>query len=268
MTPALPLVVSLCTRTPPHEKMKHKLLPVILSLAFLPAAFGQSGPVAAASPAGASQGDQPVSYASMNELNGLLSQLDATSKSTQSDLVKLRIEKWKTDNSYKKQALGNVDAIQRNLQGALPEIVGQLRANPENVPATFKLYRNLDALYDVLGSVVEGVGAFGSKDDLQSLSNDLGNFENTRKQLAQRIENLSTSKESEIVRLRQQLKTAEAEIPATPPKKIVVDDNEPAKKPVHHKATAKKSTPTKTESEKEKEDKAKQQQQQNATKPQ
>ncbi len=202
----------------------------------------------------------------MNELNGLLSQLDAASKSTQSDLVKLRIEKWKTDNSYKKQALGNVDAIQRNLQGALPEIVSQLRAAPENVPATFKLYRNLDALYDVLGSVVEGVGAFGSKDDLQSLSNDLGNFETTRKQLAQRIENLSTSKESEIVRLRQQLKTAEAEIPVTPPKKIVVDDNEPAKKTVHHKATAKKSTTTKTESEKEKEEKAKQQQ--NATKPQ
>ena len=203
----------------------------------------------------------------MNELNGLLSQLDTTTKSTQSDLVKLRIEKWKTDNSYKKQALGNVDAIQRNLQGALPEIVSQLRAAPENVPASFKLYRNLDALYDVLGSVVEGVGAFGSKDDLQSLSNDLGNFESTRKQLAQRIENLSTSKESEIVRLRQQLKTAEAEIPATPPKKVVVDDNEPAKKPVHHKATAKKSTTTKkTESEKEKEEKEKQQQ--NATKPQ
>ena len=47
--------------------------------------------------------------------------------------------------------------------GALPEIIGQLRNAPEAMPITFKLYRNLDALYDVLGGVVEGAGAFGSK---------------------------------------------------------------------------------------------------------
>lgn len=168
----------------------------------------------------------------MSQLNGMLAQLEAASKNTQVDLAKLRIEKWKTDSSYKKQALGNVDSIQRNLQGALPEILGQLRSAPENLSVTFKLYRNLDALYDVLGNVAEGAGAFGSKDDLQSLSNDLNDFETTRKQLAERMENLSTAKESEIVRLRADLKTAQAAIPAEPPKKIIVDDNEPAKKPV------------------------------------
>jgi hypothetical protein len=125
-----------------------------------------------------------------------------------------------------------VDSIQRNLQNALPEMLAQLRNAPEDLPATFKLYRNLDALYDVVGSVVESTGAFGSKDDFQSLSNDLSSFEGTRKQLAERLENLTASKEQEIVRLRTDLKTAQAAIPAAPPKKIVVDDNEPAKKPV------------------------------------
>jgi hypothetical protein len=181
--------------------------------------------------AGAQQG-VPVSYASVTELNAMLSQLDATSKNTQADLVKLRIEHWKTDNAYKKQALTNVDSIQRNLQGALPEIMAELRNAPESLPSTFKLYRNLDALYDVLGSVVESAGAFGSKDDFQSLSNDLTAFEGTRKQMAQRIENLSSAKEAEITRLRADLKTAQAAVPVTPPKKTVVDDNEPAKKPV------------------------------------
>lgn len=167
----------------------------------------------------------------MTQLNAMLSQLEAASKTTQADLVRLRIEHWKTDNSFKRQALGNVDSIQRNLQGALPEIIGQLRAAPEDVPSTFKLYRNLDALYDVMGSVVESTGAFGSKDDLQSLTNDLTAFEATRKQLAERIESLSAAKEAEIVRLRTDLKTAQAAAPVVPPKKIVVDDNEPAKKP-------------------------------------
>jgi hypothetical protein len=188
-----------------------------------------------AAPAGAAtnqQGGQPVSYASVTQLNGLLAQLEASSKDTQADLVKLRIEHWKTDTGSKKQALTWVDSIQRNLQGALPEIIAELRAAPEDLSATFKLYRNLDALYEVMGSVVEDTGAFGSKDDLQALSNDLNSFEGTRKQLAQRIESLSSAKEAEIVRLRADLKTAQAAIPVAPPTKIVVDDNEPPKKPV------------------------------------
>jgi hypothetical protein len=182
-------------------------------------------------PAGSPQGG-PVSYASVTQLNGLLEQLDTTSKTTQVDLAKLRIERWKTDANSKKQALGNVDSIQRNLQNALPEMLAQLRNAPEDLPATFKLYRNLDALYDVVGNVVESTGAFGSKDDFQALSNDLNSFEGTRKQLAERLETLASAKEQEIVRLRTDLKTAQAAIPVAPPKKTVVDDNEPAKKPV------------------------------------
>ena len=174
----------------------------------------------------------------------MLSQLEATAKNTQSDLVKLRIEHWKTDGATKRQSLSNVDSVQRNLQGALPEIIAQLRSAPESVPATFKLYRNLDALYDVLGSVVEATGAFGSKDDLQSLSNDLNSFEAIRRQLGQRIDTLATAKESEITRLRTALKTAQAQVPATPPKKIVVDDTEPTKKPAPKKKTVPKSTTT------------------------
>ena len=232
------------------------LIPTVLCLVLTTAGFGQ-GPAAVSSsssttaPATGSQysaqgkPSQPVSYASVSQLNGMLAQLEATSKDTQGDLVKLRIEHWKTDNGSKKQALANVDAIQRNLQGALPQIVGQLRAAPEDVPATFKLYRNLDALYDVLGSVVESTGAFGSKDDLQTLSNDLNAFETTRKQMGERIDTLATAKETEIVRLRADLKTAQAAIPLVPPKKILVDDNEPPKKPaVKKKPVAKPGTAT------------------------
>src|SRR5436309_1251760 len=124
-----------------RQIMKHHLLPLtFIALLWTAVAHGQSGPMAS-SGASAAQGSA-VSYASVSQLNGLLSQLESTSKATQADLVKLRIEKWKADNGYKKQALGNVDSIQRNLQGALPEMIGQLRNAPENLPTTFKLYRN------------------------------------------------------------------------------------------------------------------------------
>jgi hypothetical protein len=225
-----------------------RTVPVFLSLWSVPfllqASFSQvnsaNAPVAArsgmeysvqGSAAASGQGTAPVSYASVAQLNTMLSQLDTTSKATQADLTKLRIERWKTDSSYKKQTIANIDSIQRNLQSALPEIMTRLRNAPEDLPSSFKLYRNLDALYDVLGSVAESAGAFGPKDDFQALSNDLTSFEGTRKALAERIETLAWAKESEIVRLRTDLKAAQAAIPVAPPKKTVVDDTEPAKKP-------------------------------------
>jgi hypothetical protein len=210
----------------------------IFSLLWSATASAQSPVNAGSEVSQASAQGGPVSYASVTQLNGLLTQLEASSQTAQLDLAKLRIERWKTDGSTKKQTQNDVESVQRNLQSALPEMIGQLRNAPEDMPATFKLYRNLDALYDVLGGIVESAGAFGPKDDFQALQNDLNSFESTRKQLADRTNTLATSKEQEIIRLRTELKTAQAAIPVAPPKKIVVDDNEPAKKPVVKKKPA------------------------------
>ena len=172
----------------------------------------------------------PVPYASVSELNGLLANLEQASQTTQTDLGRLRVEKWKMDSSYKKETLGNVDSVKRNLQSALPEIMTQLRNSPEDLSASFKLYRNLDALYDVLSSVAESAGAFGSKDEFQSLSNDLNAFERSRRAFAERMENLSNAKEAELAQLRTQVKTLQAAATPPPaPKKIIVDDNAPPK---------------------------------------
>lgn len=204
----------------------------------------RSGPVYSAQGTPAA-GTAPVSYASVAQIDGMLAQLDASAKATQDDLTRLRVEHWKTDANYKKQILSDTDSIERNLQEALPAIMTEVRNAPEDLPATFKLYRNLDALYDVLGSVTESAGAFGSKDNFQALSNDLSGFEGTRKALAQRIETLASAKESEIARLRTDLKAAQAAIPTAPPKKVIVDDTEPPKKPpVRKKPRAKKPAST------------------------
>jgi len=186
----------------------------------------------------------PVSYSSVNQLNGMLSQLEQASQATQLDLAKLRIDKCKVDSGSKRQTQDNVESVQRNLQAALPEMIAELKASPENLNATFKLYRNLDALYNVFGSVAESTGAFGSKDEFQSLENDLSAFEKARRAFADRMESLAGAKEAEVTRLRAALQSAQANAPAEPPKKIVVDDNPPPKKPAKKKAAAKPNTTT------------------------
>ena len=192
------------------------------------------------SPGAASGTQPPVAYTSVNELNGILTQLQQTAKSMQSDLGKMHIEKWKTDAATKRQTLATVESIQRNLQSALPETIAQLNNAPEDLGTSFKLYRNLVVLYDYFGSVVENAGAFGSKDELQNLSNDMSGLESGRRAFGERMQKLAASKEDELTRLRNQVKTLSA-APPPPPKKIVVDDTERPKKP----ATKKKGTKTK-----------------------
>ena len=185
----------------------------------------------------------PVSYSSISELNQILGTLNQTSQNAQNDLSRLRIERWKTDSNTKKQTESDTESILRNLKDAMPTIVTQLQNSPENLAVTFKLYRNLDALYDVLGSIVESAGAFGSKEEFQSLSNDLNGLDTSRHSLAERMDRLATAKDNEIGQLRVALQNARA---AIPPKKTVVDDSEPAKKPTaHKKTTTKPKTATK-----------------------
>ena len=205
-------------------------LSAALAAVFAPAAGAQGT-------AGAPSGTQPpVAYASVNELNGILTQLQQTARSIQSDLEKTRIEKWKTDAATKRQTLANMESIQRNLRSALPEIVTELNNAPEDLAASFKLYRNLDVLNDVFGLVVESAGAFGSKDELQNMDNDLTGLESARRALGERMQKLAASKEDELRRLHTQLKTLTT-APPLPPKKIVVDDTEPPKKPTKKKVT-------------------------------
>ena len=187
----------------------------------------------------------PVSYTSISELNQIIANLQSASQTTQQDLSHLRIEKWKTDGNTKKQTQSDAESIMRNLQNALPSILADLKNSPENLALTFKTYRNLDALYDVMNSVVESAGAFGNKEEFQSLNNDLGAVENSRRAFAERMDKLASAKETEIGQLRTELQAARA---ATPPKKVVVDDSEsaPKKTPPKKKPVPKpKSTPVK-----------------------
>jgi hypothetical protein len=183
----------------------------------------------------------PVSYSSISELNQLVANLQQVSQSTLLDLARLRIDKWKTDGGTKQQTEKDTGSINQNLQLALPGMLNDLKNSPENLALTFKVYHNLDALSDVFSSVVESTGAFGSKDEFQSLNKDLGAIEDSRHAFAERMDKLANAKEAELGQLRAALQAARAE---AAPKKVVVDDTAPPKKaPVRKKPVAKPATP-------------------------
>jgi hypothetical protein len=185
---------------------------------------------------------QTAAGTSAYDLNVLLAQLDQTAQTTNLDLAKLRIEKWKGGGEARTQYQSNADSLSRNISSALPAIVGGVRSAPDNLAANFKLYRNVDALYDVLTSLTEAASSGAPHSDYQALATDLSNLEAVRRALADRIEALAASRDTEVARLRSGGGPTAAKSGTSSVKKIVIDDNAPAKPS----STRKKKPTTKT----------------------
>jgi hypothetical protein len=168
----------------------------------------------------------------------MLSQLERTAQQTSMDVGNLSVNKWKTDSAFKGHAQHDVISVQANVTGTLPALVSQVRANPDNTAILFKLYRNVDALLEVVRGLAESAGAFGSKSEFQDLQSDSQNLASVRGSLASQLDTVATAKESELTRMRAQLAQAHAAAATAPPKKVIVDDNEPPKKIVKKKKPA------------------------------
>jgi len=166
-----------------------------------------------------------------------LDRLQSAASQANAQLSYMRIEKWKADANSKQQAQSNADSIQRNLTEALPALISAVRSAPQDVGAEFKLYRNLNVLYDVFASLTESAGAFGPRNDYDALARQLGVIDSVRRSLGDSLENLTTATQSELNQLRTQVKTLQQQAATTPaaPKKVIVDDTEPAKKTTTHK---------------------------------
>lgn len=170
----------------------------------------------------------------MQSLNDLLSRIQASAQRSDEDVSRLRIEKWKTDAANKQQAQASADSIRRNLTNAVPDLLQRMQAAPSSLNANFRLYRNMNALYDTFAALVETTGAFGPKDHYEPLAADIAQLDKLRHELAERVDLLAGSNDAELARLRAQV-VAMATAKPTPASKIVVDDEKPKPKNVKKK---------------------------------
>jgi hypothetical protein len=219
------------------------IVPGILALALTAQAQAPAtGSVSAPAPGAPAPQSGSVS---MTPILPELDRLQSAASDTNAEISKLRIEKWKADAGSKQQAQSNAQSIQRNLGSALPGMISAVRSSPQDLGAEFRLYRNVNALYDVMSSLTESAGAFGPKSDYEGLARQLEVFDTARRNIGDALEQLSASTQSQLDQLRTQVHTLQASAAAAPPKKTVVDDSEPVKKTTTtHKAKPKKPAST------------------------
>jgi hypothetical protein len=212
---------------------------IVLSAAFCSSQVAAPNNAPPPDPAPAAGGAPPMPYA----LSQALTDLDQVAQSSVRNLDSVRVDKWKTDSRNKDQVRDNVQSLQRNLNAALPTLVQQVRQNPGSVAALVKLYRNMNAVYDVLATVTENTGAFGSKDDYRMLATDTANWENVRRTVAEELERSAANQDALIVRLRTQPKPQPAAASSGVPARVIVDDVTPPKKTSKKKPAATPASP-------------------------
>jgi hypothetical protein len=161
------------------------------------------------------------------ELAALLLQINTTSQVATPDIQQLRIDKWKTNRATKEQSEARAEALVRNMANALPTIMAEAQAAPTSMAATFKLYRNVDALHDVLASLAESAGAFGKQEEFEALARHVTALDTVRRTLGDRLERMAAARDAELARLRSNPTPASGT--GRSPRRIVVDDEAPKK---------------------------------------
>lgn len=155
------------------------------------------------------------------DLNAVLTDLQKNMLATSGDIGKLRIEKWKADSSQKQQMQQVADSLQKNIVYAVPGLISDVQNSHGGVAKSFKLYHNINIVYEFLNSLAEAAGAFGKKEEYEPLATDASTLDGIRQNLSTYIEQAANTLET---RTQQASATPQ---PAPTPKKIVIDDNVP-----------------------------------------
>jgi cytochrome c556 len=189
---------------------------------------------------------QPAGTSVANDSNSIvpdLEKLQTASSDAAETIGRLNIEKWKANGEAKSAARADADSVKRNLTAAMPGMIAAVRAAPDDINAEFKLYRNLSALHEVFGTVVDATRLYGPKSDYEALAQQMRTFESARRKLGEGLERLTADTQRNLDQLRTQIKTQQDQLAASQAetadarKQLALAQAELAKKPAPKKKT-------------------------------
>jgi hypothetical protein len=185
------------------------------------------------------------------DLNALLQQIQQAASSANLDIARLRIEKWKTDSEQKRQMQQVADSLQKNISNAIPGLISDVQNSRGGVLASFKLYHNVNVVYEFLSALADATGSFGKREEYEPLAADAAALDTARQNLSTYIEQAAGRLESAAAQASAGAVQTRPNVVA-PGKKIVVEDDEQAapkpKKPSTKSTKKKTSSPSATPS--------------------
>ena len=125
----------------------------------------------------------------------------------------IKLDKWKR-GSVRDEAGNNIDAIQRDLKGTLPDLMKQADTAPGTLSKVLPVSRNVDALYDVMVHVVEASRVSAPSDQVGQLQAAMADLEKARVSLGNQLQQVAAQQEKQLVDLRTTVQTQAASLKA------------------------------------------------------
>ncbi len=158
----------------------------------------------------------------------------------QTALGSINIGRWKASSDIRANSQQDLTSMQRDLTTTLPGLMAQAEAAAANGPAalspTFAVFRNIDALYDVLLRVTETAALTGPSSDANVLEAARADLEDGRGKLGAWLLQAIGAQDAQMAHPAPVAAHAAA-APAAP-SKIVVEDGPEAPKPRKKKPAA------------------------------
>ena len=114
----------------------------------------------------------------------------------------LNISRWKAPGEVRSAAQQNTGSIQRDLRHASRDCLAKRMPPPQPCLLRLSVYRNIDALYDVLLRVYETASLAAPQGESDALFSSLKKLEAARSQLGDAILNASQQREDQFVKLQ------------------------------------------------------------------
>jgi hypothetical protein len=179
----------------------------------------QAAPAAPpAAPAVAPASAQPAAFA-IGDLRPILANVKTA-------VANLSVSRWKASNEIRTTTQQDVVSIQHDLDDILPDLLTQAEAPPKNGQTTlqpfFAVFRNLDALYDVLLRV-SGTAAFaGTPGDAENTEDARAGLEQGRAKLGTWLLQSIGAQDAQVAHFLAAPPPPPAAPP--PPPKVVIND--------------------------------------------
>jgi hypothetical protein len=163
----------------------------------------------------------------------------------------LKLEKWKKGD-IRDGAGTNIAAIQRDIQDNLPPLLQGADTAPGTISNVLPLYRNVDALYDVVLRVLEASRVSAPADQIVQLQQALTTLGEARHALDGHLQESASALEKQVSDLRSTLKAQSAARSTAPPPPVIpkcpapAPARKPRKKTTPPATTAKPTSPPAT----------------------
>jgi hypothetical protein len=152
----------------------------------------------------------------------------------------LRPEKWKASDAIKEETSSNISSIHRDIQTTLPQLLATADPASNSVSQLLPVYRNVEALYDVLLRVAQVANLAAPNQQSAAIDHAREILEDARRALGDRLGSAALAQE-------QQVHSLQAALRAVPqaPAPVACPTPAPVKKPRRRrKSVAKPASPS------------------------